>query len=232
MDQELDISHYFSLENCHFSLLWKKKEAVFSPLLSLTEYFATRALGKIEVSLPPSVYLEDISLISIGKGTIVEPGAYIQGPCVIGEHCRIRSSAYLRDHVLIGDHCVIGHGTEVKQSILLSHVHAAHFSYIGNSILGHHVNLGAGVKCANFRLDGKEILISLKGKKIKSGTNKMGAIIGDGVQIGCNSVLSPATFVGKNSFCYPLLSLKGFIPPNSVVKKEESFQIIPKRETP
>jgi NDP-sugar pyrophosphorylase family protein len=228
MDLELDISEYFSLENCDFASLWKKQEPVFSPLLLLEAYFSKADLGKIEVELPSSVHLENPSLISIGKGTRVEPGACIQGPCIIGEHCTIRSSAYIRERVVIADHCVIGHGTEVKHSLILSHAHAAHFAYIGNSILGSHVNLGAGVKCANYRLDGQEIFCLLKNKKIASGTNKLGAIIGDGVQIGCNCVLSPATFVGKNSFCHPLLSLKGFIPPMSIVKKEERLSILPK----
>ncbi len=228
MDQELDISQYFSLEDCGFSSLWEEGLAVFSPLLLLDTYFSKLSLGKIETNIPSSVHLENPSLISIGKGTKIEEGVYIQGPCVIGSHCTIRHSAYLRENVLIADHCVIGHGTEVKHSLLLPYAHAAHFAYVGNSILGRKVNLGAGVTCANYRLDGQEIVCSLRGKKIATGTNKLGAMIGDGVQIGCNCVLSPGTFVGKNSFCHPLLSLKGFIPPDSIVKKEERLVIVSK----
>jgi UDP-N-acetylglucosamine diphosphorylase / glucose-1-phosphate thymidylyltransferase / UDP-N-acetylgalactosamine diphosphorylase / glucosamine-1-phosphate N-acetyltransferase / galactosamine-1-phosphate N-acetyltransferase len=229
MDKELDISRYFSLSDCKFSFLWEEGGSIFSPLLLLESYFSKHSLGKIEGLVSPSVHLENPDLISIGTGTTVEAGAYIQGPCVIGENCRIRSAAYIRENVLIADHCVVGHGTEIKHSILLSHAHAAHFSYVGNSILGSHVNLGAGVKCANFRLDGKEVVFFCGGKKIATGTNKMGAIIGDRTQIGCNTVLGPATFVGRDSLCYPLLSLRGIIPPMSIVKNEDRLLVSSKR---
>jgi UDP-N-acetylglucosamine diphosphorylase / glucose-1-phosphate thymidylyltransferase / UDP-N-acetylgalactosamine diphosphorylase / glucosamine-1-phosphate N-acetyltransferase / galactosamine-1-phosphate N-acetyltransferase len=230
MQQELLASTYFSLEDFALSSLWKKEDFAWEALLLLEKYFQKISLGKIEASLSPSVHLENPSLISIGKGSIIEPGVFIQGPCFIGQGCTIRAGAYLRENVWIGDHCVVGHGSEVKHSLFFPHAHAAHFAYVGNSILGKNVNLGAGVKCANYRLDGKEIVISLEGKKIRTGTNKLGAIIGDGAQIGCNCVLNPATFVGKNTHCHPLLTLKGILPADALVKKEDSLQVSSKKK--
>lgn len=215
----MDINDFFSLQDFTHASIWEKNSQPWHPLLKLNNFFCATSLGKIEVDLPQTVHLKNSQLISIGKNTEVEPGVYIQGPCIIGENCTIRHGAYLREHVLTGSNCVIGHSTEVKHSVLLNGVHAAHFAYIGDSIIGNHVNLGAGVKCANFRLDQKEIFLPIGKEKVKTGLKKMGAIIGDFTQVGCNSVLNPGTIIGKESICYPVLSLKGYIPPKSTLTR-------------
>ncbi len=173
-------------------------------LLKLIQYLESQKLGKIECSIPDGVYLINPEQISIGKGTIVEPGALIKGPCLIGRDCEIRHGAYIRGGVLAGDRCVIGHATEVKGSILLDDVHAAHFNYVGDSILGNRVNLGAGAKLANVRLDENEVKIGA----ILTGLKKLGAILGDETQIGCNAVTNPGTVMGKGSLGYPLTVIK------------------------
>ena len=108
----------------------------------------------------------------------MEPGAYIEGPCVIGKACQIRHSAYVRPYVVTGDRCIIGHSSEVKHSILLDGAQAPHFNYVGDSILGNGVNLGAGVICANFRLDHREVIVEIEGNRHETGLRKFGAIVG------------------------------------------------------
>ncbi len=181
-------------------------------------YLKTRKPGKIESPLPAGVFLENPELISIGPNCIIESGAFLRGPCIIGANCEIRNGAYIRGDVITGRSCVIGHSTEVKNSIFLDGARAAHFAYVGDSILGGGVNLGAGVKCANFRLNQSNIIIHHGGRRVDTGTNKLGAIIGDGAQIGCNCVLNPGTVVGENSVCCPGLVVSGFVPADSFVQ--------------
>ncbi len=150
----------------------------------LPAYLKSLGLGKIESEIVPGVYLSHPELISIGSGTVIEPGAYLQGPCVIGKNCTIRHGAYIRGDVLMGEGCVIGHGSEVKNSILLNRSCAAHFNYVSDSILGNGTNLGAGVKCANLRLDHQPVHVCIADERINTGLTKLGAIVGDRAQVG------------------------------------------------
>lgn len=147
--------------------------------------------------------------IKTGDGTVVEEGAYVKGPAIIGKNCSISHGAYIRENVIIGDNVHIGHGVEVKNSIVMSNTAVAHLNYIGDSIVGSNVNIGGGAKTANFRLDGQTIRIKIEGKSIDTGLAKLGAIIGDGSKIGVNAVLNPGTVLGKNCHVYPLTSVTG-----------------------
>lgn len=215
----------FDLQNFYHSAVFQDCNYVWEALDKIHSYLRSLSLGKIEVGVPSSAYLIHPEWISIGKGTCIEPGAYIKGPCVIGENCSVRHGAYIRGDVIVGNGCVIGHDTEVKNSIFLNGANAAHFAYLGDSILGNLVNLGAGVKCANLRLDHQEIAIHFEGKKIKTNRKKLGAIFGDGTQIGCNSVSNPGTVTGKGVQCYPCLNFGGCIPENAVIKPLERVMI-------
>lgn len=147
--------------------------------------------------------------IEIGEGTVVEPGAYIHGPAIIGRNCEIRHGAYIRGDALVGDGCVVGHATEIKGSIMLDGAKAGHFAYIGDSIVGRDCNLGAGTKLANFKLTADEIVLrGPDGGRLPTGLRKLGAILGDGCQTGCNSVTNPGTLLGKRSFVYPCVSVR------------------------
>ncbi len=141
--------------------------------------------------------------VFLGEGTVVEPGAYIQGPAWIGANCHIRHGAYLRENVIAGDGCVLGNSSEFKNCVLLAGAHAPHFNYVGDSLVGRDVNLGAGVILSNYRLDGMPIRVRLAGKVYETGLRKFGAIIGDGAAIGCNSVLNPGSLVLKNARVLP-----------------------------
>ncbi len=212
----IDVETYFSLDAFEHQDLWEEDGPVWSPLLHLKNYL-NQIHFQIEIEISAGVHLVNPQWISIGEGTTIEPGVMIQGPCVIGKNCAIRHGAYIREEVILGNGCQIGHSAELKHSILLDGASATHFVYVGDSILGRFVNLGAGVKCANLRLDHKEVSIFYEGKKWKTGLKKFGAIVGDWVQIGCNSVLNPGTLFGKESFSYPLMNLKGVIPVRSQV---------------
>jgi NDP-sugar pyrophosphorylase family protein len=209
-----EIEDYFSLRGFAHRGLWKEGEPLWAPLRDLNDYLKGQTF-RIEIAIPKGVHLDRPELISIGKGTLIEPGVYIKGPCIIGKGCILRHGAYLRDGVLCGDHALIGHSSEIKHSILLDSSAATHFTYVGDSIIGSGANLGAGVKCANLRLDRKEIAVFVDGKRVKTGLKKLGALVGDRVQIGCNSVLNPGTLIGKDTVSYPLLNLGGTIPQRS-----------------
>jgi len=165
--------------------------------------------------------------IFIGKGTIIEEGTLIKEPAIIGRNNYLRQGAYLRGNVITGNDCLIGHATEVKNSLIMDGSKAPHFNYLGDSILGSGVNLGAGVILANFKSGARnpKINIYYRNQKIGTGLRKLGAILGDNVHIGCNSVLNPGTIVGKNSLIYPLTLLIGVIPPSSIIKNKPSFKI-------
>lgn len=217
--QELSTNQFFSLEAYFHRELFEGSTYVWDALHRLAPYLEEQELGKIEVKVPSTAYLINPELISIGEGTVIEPGAYIEGPVIIGPYNQIRHGAYIRGNVITGEKCIIGHSTEVKHSILLNGAHAAHFNYVGDSILGNQVNLGAGVKLANFRLDQKDVTVLLQGQKILTGLKKMGAIIGDGAQLGCNAVTNPGTLIGPKAFCYPCVNIKGIIPSRAIYKE-------------
>lgn len=222
---DLSPSSFFDLKGFPHPFLFADCKYVWEALKRIEIFLKNLTLGKIEVGIVKGVYLIHPELISIGKGTVVEPGAYITGPCLIGENCQIRHGAYIRGNVVVGDKCVVGHDTEIKNSVMLTESSAAHFAYLGDTILGRRVNLGAGTKCANLRLDHHPIKIHWKDQTIDTGIKKFGAIIGDNSQLGCNSVTNPGTLIGKNVLIDPLLNPRGVIPSRSRVKAAQELLI-------
>lgn len=225
MHMQLAPSSFFELSEYEHASLFEGCDFVWQALKRIKSYLAAHSLGKIQIDLPNNVYLVNAEQISIGEGSIVEPGAFIQGPCVIGKNCVVRHAAYIRGSLITGNNCVIGHTTEVKNAIFLNEVRADHFAYIGDSILGNRAHLGAGVKCANLKLDNSFIKIQVQDMQFNTEMHKLGAILGDDVQIGCNSVTNPGTLLGKGSFCYPAISINGFIEPQSIVKSNQKMII-------
>lgn len=207
---------YFDLLSFVHKDLFNGKQYVWDALKEIPAYLHNNSTGKIEILIPSFVHLVNPETITIGAGTVIEPGAFIQGPCIIGKNCQIRQGAYLRGNIVIGNNCVVGHATEIKNSILLNNAHAAHFNYVGDSILGNRINLGAGTICANLKLDSSEIFVKWETGKIGTGLRKLGAIIGDNAQTGCNSVLNPGTLMEKNAFCYPCSSISGYFPAKKI----------------
>ncbi|MCX7822602.1 MAG: hypothetical protein N2260_04060 [Syntrophobacterales bacterium] len=156
--------------------------------------------------------------IWIGNGVVVEPGALIKGPTIIGNNSEIRQGAYIRGRALIGDRCVVGHTTEVKNAIFLDGAKAGHFAYVGDSILGKGVNLGAGTKLANLKMNHRMINIRVEKEEIPTNLYKLGAILGDGTETGCNSVTNPGVLIGPGSLVWPgVVVPSGYYPARSSI---------------
>jgi len=218
---------YFDLTDFPYRDIFDGVENVWDAIARIGGYLESIREWKIECDVPAGAWIENTDKISIGQGSIVEPGATITGPALIGRNCTIRQGAYIRGKLIAGDGCIIGHTTEVKNSLFLNGAKAAHFAYVGDSILGNGVNLGAGTKLANFKVDTGErnISISSGGKKIATGLRKMGAVLGDGVEIGCNSVTMPGTLVGRGTIVYPCTVMRGVVPAGTIVKLRQQHEI-------
>jgi NDP-sugar pyrophosphorylase family protein len=201
--------------------------------------FAWDALKKIEsyiaANLKPALgnQCEGRVLIGekvfIGEGTVVEDGAMIKGPAIIGKNCRIRHNAYLRENVIIGDGCVVGNSSELKNSLFFNGAQAPHFNYIGDSILGHKAHLGAGVKISNYKLFSGNIEVVVDSVPFDTGLRKFGALLGDGVEIGCNAVLNPGSIVERGAVIYPNVFWRGILPANTIAKNKAEIEVIVKR---
>lgn len=168
-------------------------------------------------------YLEISPFVFVHKSVCVPSNVTIVGPAIIGEGTILRPNAYIRNDVIIGKNCVIGNSTEIKNSILFDNVEVPHFNYIGDSVLGYHAHFGAGAITSNFKQDGSMIVLKDNQEKLETGLRKMGAIVGDFVEVGCNVILNPGTIVGERSRIYPLLSIRGNVPRNVIVKEKDLF---------
>lgn len=218
--------------------------------------FVWEALARLEAYLdrllagthPPGVFgrvMDGASLlrpetIHIGAGAVVEPGAMIVGPAIIGRGSEVRQGAYVRGQVLTGERCVIGHATEAKTAIFLNGSHAPHFNYVGDSILGAGVNLGAGTRLSNLPLFSERdpvtgrrptLKIPLGDESIDTGLSKLGCILGDGAQTGCNVVTNPGCLIGPRTLVYSQVSLRrGIYPADRIIKLRQALEETPRRD--
>ncbi len=207
-------SDFFTLDEFQHRALFEGTENAWNALgANLKAYIAAEIKPGSRGTIMDGAVVEDN--VQIGEGSVIEPGAFVKGPTIIGNNCEIRHGAYIRGNTLVGNKCVVGHTTEVKGSVFLDGSKAGHFAYVGDSILGNGVNLGAGTKLANFKLTGDEISILLDGARAGTGMRKLGAILGDGCQTGCNSVTSPGTLLGRKTFVYPCMSIRAGHYPDS-----------------
>jgi len=166
--------------------------------------------------------------IVVARGARIGAGAILEGPLLVGEDCEVRPGAYLRGGCFLEARCVVGASTEVKRAIFLAGAKAPHLAYVGDSILGRDVNLGAGTVLSNFRHDGKEIVIRHGEERLATGRRKLGAILGDGVATGCNSVLNPGTLVGAGTRIYTGVQLRsGVYPAHAMIKLRQQLDIVP-----
>lgn len=154
----------------------------------------------------------------IHKTATVFPSAYIGSPCIIGANTEVRHCAFIRSSALIGENCVVGNSVELKNVILFDNVQTPHYNYVGDSILGYKSHMGAGSITSNVKSDKSLVEIKYEGKVLKTERKKVGAMLGDCVEVGCNSVLNPGTIIGRNSNVYPVSSVRGIIPASSIYK--------------
>ena len=219
--------NFFDLKDFAHQEIFLDLEYVWDALKRLPDYITQTIMPGIHGTVMDGAYLigDDIQ---IGKGSVIEPGAYITGPTIIGEDTVIRNGAYIRGNVLVGDHCVVGHTSELKGSIMLDGSGAPHFNYVGDSILGNNVNLGAGTKLSNLKMTKDTVKVKIADQAYDTGLRKFGAILGDRAESGCNSVLNPGTLIGPGSLIYPNSTVSGYIPPDSIVKLRQTFEIVKK----
>lgn len=169
-------------------------------------------------ALSQDEYEEISENVWVHKTARVAATAFIGAPAIIGEGTEVRHCAFIRGSALIGRNCVVGNSTEVKNAIIFDCVQVPHYNYVGDSILGYKAHLGAGSVTSNVKSDKTLVSVNFNGEKIETGLKKFGAMVGDGVEVGCNSVLNPGTVIGKNSNVYPLSSVRGVVPENSIFK--------------
>lgn len=204
--------------------LYDLTETAAKPLLESVTY-PWETLPKIKDfiielgnSLDPEEYEKHGENIWIHKSATVFDSAYIAGPCIIGKDTEVRQCAFIRGSALVGDNCVVGNSTELKNVIIFNNVQVPHYNYVGDSILGFHSHMGAGSITSNVKSD--KTLVHVKGVDfdIATGMKKFGAMLGDYVEVGCNSVLNPGTVIGSHSNIYPLSRVRGYVPSNSIYK--------------
>ena len=204
---------FLSLENTIAKDLFISNEEVWSIIPQISSFIIE--LTKI---LSEERYEKVKEDIWIAKNAKVSKTACLNGPLIVDEYAEIRHCAYIRGNAIVGKNAVVGNSTEIKNSILFDGVQAPHYNYIGDSILGYKSHLGAGSITSNVKSDKSIIKVAYNGEKIDTGLKKFGAIIGDYTEIGCNTVLNPGTIIGRNSNIYPLSSVRGFVPENSIYK--------------
>ena len=174
-------------------------------------------------SLSQSEFIKKGADIWISKSANVSGNCFIKGPAIIDSNSEIRFGAFVRGSVIVGKNCVVGNSTELKNCILFDNVQTPHFNYVGDSILGFRSHIGAGVVLSNVKYDKSDVSIRINDQKIQTNLRKFGAILGDFVEIGCNSVLNPGTVIGRDSNVYPTSCVRGVIPENSIYKDKDNI---------
>ena len=204
----LDLTHTLA------SPLFEGKTYPYEVLGDLKDYIL--ALGPM---LPADEYDEVIKDVWVAKDAVIYPNNYFDRPCIIGHRTEVRPGAFIRGSVLVGDDCVVGNSTELKNVILFDKVQVPHYNYVGDSVLGFCAHMGAGSITSNVKADKLPVVIrDSEGNAVETGRKKVGAVLGDHAEIGCNTVLNPGTVIGRNTNVYPLSSVRGEIPADSIYK--------------
>ena len=215
--EELKISSLYDLEETIAKELFSRAEYPWELLSGIGAFIVE--LGE---SLPTDRYEERGEHIWIAKNAKVYPTAYINGPCIIDEEAEIRHCAFIRGNAIVGKGAVVGNSTELKNVVLFNKVQVPHYNYVGDSILGYKAHMGAGSITSNVKSDKTLVTVRYGGEKVKTGLKKFGAMLGDQVEVGCNSVLNPGTVVGQEATIYPTSSVRGFVPEKSIFKSRDN----------
>lgn len=219
--------HFFALAGFEHARLFRADAPVWEALGSpLDDYLAAWPCWEMRSVIPSGVHIEG-GPIFIAENCRIEPGAFLRGPLIIGPSSEIRTGAYLRGRVVLGHGCLVGAHSEIKTAILLDHARAPHQNYVGDSILGRDVNLGAGTILSNVKNIGSEVSFHHEGRLIHTGLRKLGAVLGDSCRTGCNSVLNPGVLMGPRCVTYPSVCLRsGYFPPGTLVKLRQVQQLV------
>ncbi|MDD4767961.1 MAG: UDP-N-acetylglucosamine pyrophosphorylase [Desulfotomaculaceae bacterium] len=211
------------------SELFDLKETIAANIFTGCEY-PWEVLPKIKsfilelgATLPQNEYDHPADDIWIARTATVYPSSYIHGPCIVGHYAEIRHCAFIRGSAIIGEHAVVGNSTELKNVILFNRVQAPHYNYVGDSILGFKAHMGAGSITSNIKSDKSLVHVLFNKQKIQTEMKKLGALLGDHVEVGCNTVLNPGTIVGRNCIIYPLSLVRGYVPQDSIIKQNNAI---------
>jgi UDP-N-acetylglucosamine diphosphorylase / glucose-1-phosphate thymidylyltransferase / UDP-N-acetylgalactosamine diphosphorylase / glucosamine-1-phosphate N-acetyltransferase / galactosamine-1-phosphate N-acetyltransferase len=218
----------FDLDGIDFADLFDGLEFAWEALRRLPDWMKAHVRSEIRGEVAPGAFVAKEGVF-VAEGAVVEPTAWVAGPTILGPGTVVRHGAYVRGNVLCGRKCVIGHTTEAKGSIFLDGAKAPHFAYVGDSILGRDVNLGAGTKLSNLKMLGKTVTLRWGDRVIDTGLRKFGAVIGDGSETGCNSVLSPGVVLGKGCMVYPCMHARGYHPSGTVLKLRQGEETVARR---
>ena len=220
-------SDLFDLSQTEHAALFEGCDHAWQALKKIKEYLKIHAKSDLRNRCEGHAFIGPN--VFIGEGTVVEDGVMIKGPALIGRNCQIRHNAYFREDVIVGNDCVVGNSCELKNVLLFNNCQVPHFNYVGDSILGHKVHLGAGVVLSNVKVVKGNIRIEVDGQQVDTGLRKFGALLGDGVEIGCNSVLNPGSILGRGSIVYPCVNWRGIVPPGSIVKNKAGIEVAQRR---
>lgn len=217
------------MEECKIKNLYNLEETIAKDLLEGLTY-PWEALPKIKDfiielgrKLNPNVYELKGENIWIAKSAKIFPTAYINGPVIIGENAEIRHCAFIRGNAVIGNNAVVGNSTELKNVILFNNVQVPHYNYVGDSILGYKSHMGAGSITSNVKSDKNLVIVKNGTETMETGLKKFGAMVGDNVEVGCGSILNPGSIIGANTNIYPLSSVRGVVPANSIYKNQNEI---------
>lgn len=215
--EELKISSLYNLEETIAGELFLQAVYPWELLPKISDF-----IKKMGDSLPADKFEKRGEDIWVAKSAVIYPSAYIGGPCIIDEEAEIRHCAFIRGNAIVGKGAVVGNSTELKNVILFNRVQVPHYNYVGDSILGYRAHMGAGSITSNVKSDKTPVTLWYNGEKIETGLKKFGAMLGDCVEVGCNSVLNPGTIIGKETNIYPTSSVRGFVPKSSIYKSSDN----------
>jgi UDP-N-acetylglucosamine diphosphorylase / glucose-1-phosphate thymidylyltransferase / UDP-N-acetylgalactosamine diphosphorylase / glucosamine-1-phosphate N-acetyltransferase / galactosamine-1-phosphate N-acetyltransferase len=218
---------FLDLSKTEHASLFQDSVPVWEALKQIRTYLERSLQPVMKGTMVGTPFIGD--RVTIGSGTVIENGACLKGPAWIGNNCEIRSGCYIRENVIIGNGVVLGNSCEFKNCIVFDEAQIPHFSYVGDSILGYKAHLAAGVILSNVRLDRGEISVRHDTTKIPTGLRKFGAIVGDKAEIGCNSVISPGSIIGRGSLIYPLTHFSGVLAENTILQNHQNLRTIPRQ---
>ena len=219
--EQLKISELYDLEQTIAAELFEGKTYPWEVLPEIGAFIV-----KLGQTLPEEEYDKVGENVWIAKSAKVTPSALINGPAIIGKNTEVRQCAFIRGNALVGENCVVGNSTELKNVVLFNNVQVPHYNYVGDSVLGYKSHMGAGSITSNVKSDKTLVVVKGKEEQIPTGLKKFGAMLGNHVEVGCNSVLNPGTVIGCNSNVYPVSCVRGVIPANSIFNNKDEIIVM------
>ena len=217
---------FLDLSKTEHGSLFQDSVPVWEALKQIGNYLERFLQPRMNGTIAGSPFIGE--RVTIGSGTVIENGATVIGPAWIGNNCHLRSGCYIRENVIVGNGVVLGNSCEFKNCVVFDHAQIPHFSYVGDSILGYKAHLAAGVILSNVRLDRQEISVRYHEARIATGLRKFGAIVGDKAEIGCNTVISPGSIIGRCSLIYPLTHFSGVLAENTILQNHQNLRTVPR----